>query len=164
MDDWGAKPWATFAEKAIAFRKAIGADSHPVISREKHPQEWRDWYAYYGARGMLASQEMMRAKSEKTVPTISPFDFDASFNPRCPSSDAPDDRKRSTHNLEPDEQRIRMGFKLTLLAKAVDLRQVDALAEANMRGLEDLVALAQKWGVDVPESVWAQIGNSGRLH
>lgn len=103
MDDWGAKPWAVFAEKAIAFRKAIGADSHPVIGREKNPQEWRDWYAYYGARKMLASQELMRAKPEKTVPTISPFDFDASFNPRYPSPDVPDDRK-SAHKITPEQQ------------------------------------------------------------
>lgn len=92
MDDWGVKPWAVFAEKAIALRKALGAEKHPVISREKHPQEWRDWYAYYGARRMYASQEMMRNKDEKTVPTISPFDFDASFNPSRPAPEVPSER------------------------------------------------------------------------
>lgn len=91
MDDWGMKPWVVFAERATKFRRDLGADSHPVISRDKHEQEWRDWYAYYGFRRMFASQEMMRAKAEKTVPTLSPFDFDAEFNPRNPSPEVPRD-------------------------------------------------------------------------
>lgn len=89
MDDWGVKPWAVFAERATKFRRDIGGEAHPVISREKHPKEWREWYAYYGWRKMAASQEMMRNKTEKTVPTISPFDFDADFNPRCTPPEVP---------------------------------------------------------------------------
>lgn len=104
MDDWSTKPWKTFAEKAIAFRKAIGAESHPVISRDKHPQEWKDWYAYYGFRSMYASQELMRTKGEKTVPTISPFDFDAEFNPRYPSKEVPRDGEGSVASLTPEQR------------------------------------------------------------
>lgn len=92
MDEWAVKPGQVFAEKAIKFRKSIGADSHPVISRDKHPQQWRDWYAYYGFRRLHASQAMMREKPEKTVPTLSPFDFDLDFNPAHPSPDVPMDR------------------------------------------------------------------------
>lgn len=102
MDDWGAKPWTVYAEKAIQFRRSIGAESHPVISREKHPEQWRDWYAYFSARHMLASQEIMRAKPEMTVPTISPYDFDAGFNPRYPSPEVPDDRKSSAQKITPE--------------------------------------------------------------
>lgn len=106
MDDWSVKPWKTFADKAVALKRAIGADSFPIISRDKHPQHWRDWYAYYGYRRMLASQEMMREKDEKTVPTVSPFDFDAEFNPRYPSPEVPNNRSRGAVKLTP-EQRAR---------------------------------------------------------
>lgn len=80
MDNWSTAPAATYAENAIAFRKALGATSHPIISRQKHPREWREWYAYYAFRKLLASQAMMREKDEKTVPTLSPLDFDAAFS------------------------------------------------------------------------------------
>lgn len=68
-----------------------GKDGYPVIKRGEHQQQWRDWYAYYGWRRLLASQDLMRQKDEKTVPTISPFDFDAEFAPRRPSPEVPRD-------------------------------------------------------------------------
>lgn len=104
MDDWTVKPWKTFADKAIALRRAIGADGFPVISRDKHPKEWREWYAYYGFRRMLASQELMRAKPEKTVPTLSPFDFDVDFNLRHPAPDVPRDGFSPRPNLTPEQR------------------------------------------------------------
>jgi len=61
------------------------------------------------------------------------------------------------HAAETGEQRARMSFKLSVLSKAIDLKQVDLVAEANARGLEDIVALAQRWGVEVPGSIWAQL-------
>lgn len=106
MDDWTVKPWKTFAGKAIALKRAIGAESFPIITRDKHPQQWRDWYAYYGFRRMRSSQQMMREKNEKTVPTVSPFDFDAEFNPRYPTPEVPNDRAAERPNLTP-EQRAR---------------------------------------------------------
>jgi hypothetical protein len=106
MDDWSVKPGSVFAEKAKRFRQSIGADSHPVISRQQHPQQWRDWYAYYGFRRLFASQEMMREKDEHTVPTISPFDFDAEFNPVRPSPEVPDNKARARQPLT-EAQKIR---------------------------------------------------------
>lgn len=50
--------------------------------------------------------------------------------------------------------RIRMGFKMTLLSTAIGLRKVDEVDEANKRGLDDLIALAQQWGVPVPDELW----------
>lgn len=104
MDDWGPKPWAVFADKAIQLKRAMGAALFPIINRDKHPQEWRDWYAYYGARKMLASQDLMRAKPDKTVPTISPFDFDASFNPSRAAPLVPDDRMDTQVHVTTEER------------------------------------------------------------
>lgn len=104
MDDWGAKPWAVYADKANKLLRSLGSNLHPVINREKHPQEWREWYAYYGARRMLASQDLMRAKPDKTVPTISPYDFDASWNPSRPAPEVPDDTKSAIHKITPEQQ------------------------------------------------------------
>jgi hypothetical protein len=92
MDDWSVKPGTVFAEKAVRFRKDIGANTHPVISRQQHPQQWRDWYAYFGFRKLYASQELMREKDEHTVPTLSPFDFDAEFNPVRGSPEVPSNK------------------------------------------------------------------------
>lgn len=147
MDKWTGKE---YADRAIKFRKDTGAESHPVITKEKHPQQWREWYAWYGFRGMPASQELMRDKSEKTVPAISPYDFDASFSPAYQPPEVP----RHSWYEPPAEERIRMGFKMSLLVKAIDLHQVDRLAVAAKRGMEELMALAQTWGVPIPESIW----------
>lgn len=139
-----------YGERAIKFRRDTGAESHPVISKEKHPQQWRDWYAWYGFRGMTASQELMRDKAEKTVPAISPYDFDASFNPAYQAPNVP----RHSWYEPPAEERIRMGFKMTLLSKAVDLKQVERLRIAAQNGMDDLIGLAQTWGIEVPEQLW----------
>lgn len=81
MVDW-SKPGKRYAEMALDFVRLQGIrDGHaPIIGRHTHPQEWRDWYAYYGFRRLEASRELMRTKDEKTVPALSPFDFDAEFN------------------------------------------------------------------------------------
>lgn len=90
MLDW-TTPAKKYAEMALDFvhLQGIKNGNIPVIKRETHPQEWRDWYAYYGFRKLKASQELMRSKDEKTVPTLSPFDFDAEFNMRFPAPDVP---------------------------------------------------------------------------
>lgn len=94
--------WAKeHADRAIKFRNDMGAKSHPVISKGKHPQQWREWYAWYGSRGMEASQELMRESqhskgdlAEKTVPAISPFDFDAAFALGRPAPEVPNEAPR----------------------------------------------------------------------
>jgi hypothetical protein len=55
----------------------------------------------------------------------------------------------------PPEHRVRMGFKMSLLSKGLELRKVELVAEANARGIEDMMALAQKWHVPIPESLWS---------
>lgn len=56
----------------------------------------------------------------------------------------------------PLEHRQRMLFKMSLLSAAwsAPLQRIDALAEANKRGMDELMALAQSWGVPIPECVW----------
>lgn len=55
----------------------------------------------------------------------------------------------------PPEHRERMGFKMSILSKGLELRQVEKVAEANARGLDDMMALAQQWRVPIPESLWS---------
>lgn len=92
MLDW-TKPGQKYAEMALEYGRLAGykPNGFPIITRADHPQEWRDWYAYYGWRKLLGSQDLMRAKDEKTVPTRTPFDFDAEFSPRYPSPEVPRD-------------------------------------------------------------------------
>ena len=103
MLDW-SKPGAKYAELALSHGQLMGfkKDSYPVISRKAHPQQWRDWYAYYGFRKLFASQDIMREKEEKTVPTYSPFDFDAEFNPSRPSPEVP----RNNAPFKPDAEML----------------------------------------------------------
>lgn len=53
-----------------------------------------------------------------------------------------------------DEHRERMSFKLSLLSCALGRKEVEKVAEANARGHDDLMALAQTWGVPIPESLF----------
>ncbi len=66
---------------------------------------------------------------------------------------APPPRER--HREPSPLDRIRMGFKMSVLSAGIGMGKVDAVAEANARGLEDLMALAQTWGVPVPEELFA---------
>lgn len=61
---------------------------------------------------------------------------------------------------QPPETRIRMGFKMSVLSAGLALGRVDEVAEANKRGLDEMIALGQQWGVPVPEELWAQIRKS----
>lgn len=54
------------------------------------------------------------------------------------------------------EHRTRMGLKMSLLSAGLERRQVTRVSEANRRGLDDLKALAQEWGVPIPEELWSQ--------
>lgn len=64
----------------------------PIINRKDHPREYREWYAYYGLRHLPFCQELMRERDSKTVPTHSPFDFDAEFSLPAALPEVPDDR------------------------------------------------------------------------
>ena len=56
----------------------------------------------------------------------------------------------------PDE-RARMCLKLPLLQAAIRNGRADLLAEAERSGLEQLVALAERWQVPVSETIWSQV-------
>lgn len=66
--------------------------------------------------------------------------------PRLPSPKA---ERSERHHVSPAE-RIRMGFKMSVLSAGLGLRKVDEVAAANKRGLPALIALAEAWGVPVP--------------
>lgn len=54
--------------------------------------------------------------------------------------------------------RIRMGFKMSVLSAGLGIAGgPDRVAEANRRGLEDLIALGQTWGVPVPDELFEQV-------
>lgn len=56
----------------------------------------------------------------------------------------------------PDE-RARMCLKLPLLQAAIRNGRADLLAEAERSGLEQLVALAERWQVPVSDTIWSQV-------
>lgn len=55
----------------------------------------------------------------------------------------------------PEEHRERMGFKMSVLSMGLARREVEKVAEANARGLDDMIVLGQQWGISVPESLWS---------
>jgi len=51
-----------------------------------------------------------------------------------------------------------MGFKMAVLSASFGVKGgAEQVAEANRRGLEDMVALGQTWGVPVPDELWTQL-------
>lgn len=65
---------------------------------------------------------------------------------------------RSKFRRDDTPTRIRMGFKMAVLSAGFAIKDgADMVSEANSRGLEDLIALGQQWGVPVPEELWAQL-------
>lgn len=56
--------------------------------------------------------------------------------------------------------RARMGFKMAVLSASFGVKDgASKVAEANKRGLEDIIALGQTWGVAVPDELWAQVNS-----
>lgn len=92
MLDWD-RPGPKYAEMVTELANAMGVKKgeakFPVIGRRTHNRQWREWYAYYGFRGMKWDQAFMRERDEKTVPTLSPFDFDAAFSMSREPPDVP---------------------------------------------------------------------------
>lgn len=67
---------------------------------------------------------------------------------------SPQQRQPFKHDDKPT--RIRMGFKMSVLSAGISMGRVDDVAEANRRGLEDMIALGQQWGVPVPDELFEQ--------
>jgi hypothetical protein len=82
MLDW-SQPAQKYLEEVKDFVQMAGIKngSIPVIKRLEHSQQWREWYAYYKFRRLFGSMHIMEEKDQKTVPTLSPIDFDAEFLP-----------------------------------------------------------------------------------
>lgn len=54
-------------------------------------------------------------------------------------------------------EKVRMGFKMAVLSASFGRAHgADMVMEAHKRGLEDMIALGQSWGVPVPDELWAQ--------
>jgi len=104
MLDW-SKPSKKYQEMVQDFLGRMGRKDLPIINRKDHPQQWRDWYAYYVWRDLRFSQEFMRQREEKTVPTLSPFDFDVEFNPSRPSPEVPHESETKPHQAMTDQRR-----------------------------------------------------------
>lgn len=82
---------------------------------------------------------------------------DDTWKPAVPLVPANDiEARKEPSNAE----RARMSFKMALLSAGVAHGAVQRVSKANERGLEELVALGQEWGVAVPEEVWRQIGKA----
>lgn len=64
--------------------------------------------------------------------------------------------KQHSWEPQPKEHRVRMGFKMTMLSAGFSRREVEKVKQANDAGLDELIALAQTWGVPVPEELWAE--------
>jgi hypothetical protein len=64
--------------------------------------------------------------------------------------------ERAHHHFDDPKTRIRMGFKMSVLSAGIGLKRVDEVARANAEGLDSLMALAQQWGVPIPEELFNQ--------
>lgn len=53
--------------------------------------------------------------------------------------------------------RLRMGFKMSVLSAGLGRGNVDDVAEANAKGLEAMIALGHRWGVPVPDELLEQV-------
>lgn len=59
-------------------RQLMDAGLKPVvISKQAEPTHWRDWRNFYRNAGLFASLDLMDQNQTKTVPTRSPFEFEA---------------------------------------------------------------------------------------
>lgn len=56
-----------------------------------------------------------------------------------------------------EAERVRMGFKMSLLSFSLGCGQVDRVAEANSKGWDYLIALGQEWHIPVPEALFRQL-------
>lgn len=48
-----------------------------VIGKRDNPEQWRAWEAFYRAKGLMASVDLMHdGRTEITVPCLNPHDFE----------------------------------------------------------------------------------------
>lgn len=107
-------------------------------------------------RGLVASQSKTFAPSvaefvqeARRVVELLPYRGRAQLSP--PQRD-------DGYRREDRATRVRMGFKMSVLSASFAIKNgADMVAEANARGLEDLIALGQQWGVPIPEELWSQL-------
>lgn len=91
------------------------------------------------------------------APSIAEFCVEARRTPVAAYRSLPSPyREPFKHDDKPT--RIRMGFKMSVLSAGLGIAGgPDRVAEANRRGLEDLIALGQEWGVPVPDELFEQV-------
>ena len=68
----------------------------------------------------------------------------------------PAPRDYRPHRYDDNATRIRMGFKMKVLSAGIAMSAVDRVAAANKRGLEDMMALGQEWGIPIPDELFEQ--------
>lgn len=65
--------------------------------------------------------------------------------------------QRFTREPTPDEK-LRVGFKMKVLTESRNHPEgPDKVAQANERGLRDMIELGQQWGIPVPDELWKQL-------
>lgn len=150
-----------YAEMCEAFIKGGGANPNnlPIINARDHRDEWMAWTAYYQWRGLKWSVDFMVDRNNwikgKTVPTVTPIEFDAEFNPfyirkLCKEAGL------ITDEITP-ASKARMRFKMGILALAEKTERVRNVKRAQKSGrMEEFIALAQQFGMEVPEEIWEQ--------
>lgn len=72
------------------------------------------------------------------------------YLPRLP---APEHQRFDDSKRDDPKTRIRMGFKMSVLSAAIALGKADDVAAAK-GDLDMLMALAQQWGVPIPEELF----------
>lgn len=68
----------------------------------------------------------------------------------------PCDQQPDSKPYQPDDERarIRMGFKMAVLSAGVAMGRADDVERANRGGMDEMMALAQRWGVPIPEELF----------
>ncbi len=65
--------------------------------------------------------------------------------------------QRFIRDPTPDEK-LRVGFKMKVLTESRNHPEgPDKVAQANERGLRDMIELGQAWGIPVPDALWSQL-------
>jgi hypothetical protein len=118
-------PAQIYADKVRAFLRDAGLRSgeYPVLRKDEHPDEWLLWKAYYRHNGLAGSLALMGDRTEKTVPALSPRDFDLEG---CPEFGKPS-RQRALSAYRPPrsavlERRCTKDFARQLVANRVHPR------------------------------------------
>jgi len=96
----------------------------------------------------------VEGQNKTFAPSVAEFCSEARRTPYLVNRQAP--VSYLPHKHDDPSTRVRMGFKMAVLSASIGMGKVDLVADANRRGLDDIIALGQQWGVPVPEEIWAQ--------